>query len=278
MFARRSAQDYEKGDVMAQRETREHVQPTATLSVISHGQFELAGQMLASLGEHAPSFPLEILLTRNLPSADTIPTTGLPFEVREIHNRRPLGYAANHNQAFAEARGSYFGVLNPDLVFKQDVFTPLVRLLESDQASIVAPVLIDSQDVPQDSFRDLPSPVELARRMLFPMRPVRLPAGDSLIRPDWIAGMFLFMSSEFFRRLGGFDPKFHLYFEDVDFCCRARLAGYRLAIDPSLRVVHLGQRRSHRDPRHLLWHALSAFNFFTSRTYRDARRLRRKLS
>lgn len=261
---------------MAWGDTRQSGQPVATLSAISHGQTEMAGQMLASLGENAPPFPLEILLTRNLPAVEAIQTAGLPFEVREIHNRHPLGYAANHNQAFVQARGMYFGVLNPDLVFRQDVLTPLVRLLESGQANIVAPALVDRQGVPQDSFRDVPSPVELARRMLFPMQPVRLPEGESLIRPDWIAGMFLLMSSEFFRRLGGFDPKFHLYFEDVDFCCRARLAGFQLAVDPSLRVVHLGQRRSHRDPRHLLWHAISAVHFFTSRTYREARRLRRE--
>ncbi|MBE3041887.1 hypothetical protein IMZ48_04755 [Candidatus Bathyarchaeota archaeon] len=70
-----------EGDSLPRGDARQQAQPTVTLSVISHGQTDLAGQMLSSLAEHAPSFQLEALLACNAPSAGTIPTGGLAFEV-----------------------------------------------------------------------------------------------------------------------------------------------------------------------------------------------------
>ena len=76
-----------------------------------------------------------------------------------------------------------------------------------------------------------------------------------------------------FSRLGGFDGRYHLYFEDVDLCTRARLDGMTILVDPSLRVSHDPRRRSRRVGQHLVWHVQSALRFFTSDVYRRARSL-----
>lgn len=246
-----------------------------TLSVVSHGQTDEVARLLASIAEHAARLVREVILTENLPAAAIACAAPLPFELRRKVNAHPRGFASNHNAALRLATGEYFAILNPDLVFAGDVLTPLIGVLERGEADIIAPVITDDRGNAQDSFRGLPTPMEIIRRRLLgaPVA-VELPPGD-LICPDWIAGMFLLARTETFRSLGGLDERYHLYFEDVDFGCRARLAGLRLAVLPSARVIHKAQRRSWSDVRYFLWHLSSAVRFFTSPTYQQARRLGR---
>ena len=78
----------------------------------------------------------------------------------------------------------------------------------------------------------------------------------------------MLMASETFRSLSGFDEKYHLYFEDVDFCARAKLAGLKLLVDTNVRVFHDAQRASRNNIIYLLWHIQSAIRFFTSSVYK----------
>ena len=189
-----------------------------------------------------------------------------------LRNQRPQGLARNHNAAFRHARGRYFCILNPDVVFIQKIFRPLIRHLEADESNIVAPLVVDSQGAPQDSFRNLPTPMELVQRRLLASLPAPdLPASSGSITPEWIAGVFLMMKSDVFGRLGGMDEKYRLYFEDVDFCTRARLMGFSLLVDKDLSIRHDASRSSRKDTRYLFWHLQSAFRFFTSGVYRQAR-------
>jgi GT2 family glycosyltransferase len=78
--------------------------------------------------------------------------------------------------------------------------------------------------------------------------------------------------SRMFAELGGFDERYYLYYEDVDLCCRAHLAGYDVLLDEAASVTHDGLWDSHRNPRYLRWHLESMARFFWSGVYREAGR------
>ena len=125
------------------------------------------------------------------------------------------------------------------------------------------------KDTPQDSFRDFPTPFEVLRRRLPGYRFTPPPVDNTgLVKSDWIAGIFMLMRSETYRRINGFDEKYHLYFEDVDFCARARLAGLKVLVDTNVRVQHDAHRASRKKLIYLFWHIQSAFRFFTSPVYK----------
>jgi N-acetylglucosaminyl-diphospho-decaprenol L-rhamnosyltransferase len=245
--------------------------PLVTLSIVSHGDAEKIGRLLNSLRNSEPDGQFQVILTDNLgydlPAFDS--SMGTSFEI--LRNQQPRGYGWNHNQAFQRVKTKYFCILNPDILFVQEVFGRLIALLETDKAGIVAPLIVDSSAVIQDSFRALPTPTEIIRRKIPGCRLVPTPAdADGLVRPDWMAGMFLLLRRETYRKLRGFDESYRLYFEDVDLCTRARLAGLKLLVDTNVRIQHDAQRASSRNFRHLLWHVESAFRFYTSHVYRQA--------
>jgi GT2 family glycosyltransferase len=83
--------------------------------------------------------------------------------------------------------------------------------------------------------------------------------------------MFWLMEAGVFRELGGMDERYRLYFEDVDFCARARLRGMNILVDTQVRVRHDAQRSSRRNPYYLILHIQSALRFFASPVYRRIR-------
>ena len=55
---------------------------------------------------------------------------------------------------------------------------------------------------------------------------------------DWVTGAFFLVRTELMQQLNGFDQDYFLYFEETDFCHRARLRGWRTGFEPDLSVCH----------------------------------------
>lgn len=248
-----------------------------SISVISHGQMSLVYRLFESMEQVLNhGIPLEFILTENSDQSIVPPKEFPGMTIRTVVNEKPYGLAKNHNQAFKMATGDYFCVMNPDVIFVEDIFFQLVEQLESGKAEVVAPLVVDGGNVPQDSFRKLPTPVDLIKRRLGIRKAFAPPfAPGEVVHPEWIAGIILLMKATTYQTLEGFDERYRLYFEDVDFSCRAWLAGLTLAVVTNCRVVHDARRASRRNLRPFLWHLVSAIRFFTSHVYWQYRSLRR---
>lgn len=248
------------------------------ISIVSHGQADLVLALLNDIENLEQGNRIQLILTLNLP--EILPFEGTPFSfpLHVIRNTRPKGFGANHNAAFRCAELNqdfeYFCVLNPDIRLTQAVLSPLVRALASQPgAALVAPRVVNNQGETENSARHLPTPLGILKkafRLVFARELVREKTCDP---PDWIAGMFMLFQAPAFASIDGFDPRYHLYYEDVDMCCRLQLAGYSIGLDSSVSVIHDARRSSHRKLRYLRWHLASMARFFTSRVFIQCRRL-----
>jgi len=247
--------------------------PFVTVSIVSHGDSEKVLRLLESVRLFEKTNLIQVILTdnlgRELPDVDNSSWHSLKI----LRNERSRGFAKNHNRAFQLAEGKFFCLLNPDVVFLQPVFIQILRQIETSQADIIAPLVVDSKDRVQDSFRDLPTPIEIILR--------RLPGftfgstivePNKVIRPDWLSGLFLLMQKETYQKLNGMNEKYRFYFEDVEFCTRARLMGLKLLVDTAIRIQHDAHRASRKNLIYLLWHIQSAIRFFTSPIYKEAQK------
>lgn len=245
--------------------------PTVTISIVSHGDSKKVLHLLESICKYEQARSIQVIITDNLGNEVSFIDDSPWSSVVILRNKIPFGFARNHNQAFGLCDSDYFCILNPDVVFEQEVFTHLIELLKSDKADIVAPAIVDSSGVLQDSFRSMPVPVEILRRRLPGYQFVPASADTKgLIYPDWIAGIFLLLGNDTYRKLGGMNESYRLYFEDVEFCTRARLAGLNLCVDTRKHVRHDANRASRKKLIYLLWHIQSAVRFFTSSIYKKA--------
>jgi len=244
-----------------------------SVSIVSHGQGRYARSLLGDLRTHCRG-PLEIVVTENIRETTAIdwPSAGYP-PLRVLQNRVPRGFAANHNAAFHDTRGEFFCVLNPDVRLVHDPFPALVAALAAPGTGVAAPLIVGPVGALEDSARRFHTPLALLRRALARGVHLDYPNLGGAFSPDWVAGMFMLFRREAFARVGGFDERYFLYYEDIDICARLRLAGYDVRLVSEVRAVHDAQRRSHRDLRYFAAHLRSALRYFTSDTY--ARIMRR---
>lgn len=243
--------------------------PSLALSIISHGHSEMLSQLLDDLrrvcrARERAGGELEILLTFNLAGEDRSWLAAYYDLPLRIHvNEYPLGFGANQNAAFRRSACEDFAIVNPDIRLLDLDIGLLQSALRSNGAGAIAPRVVDGVGRLQDSARQFPSLLRLAKRTVTGRRDPEYPDVAAAQRVDWVAGMFVLFRREAWASVGGFDERYFMYFEDVDLCRRLQEQGWSVIYDGAMSVQHDAQRASHRDRRHLAWHVRSAIRFFT---------------
>jgi N-acetylglucosaminyl-diphospho-decaprenol L-rhamnosyltransferase len=235
-----------------------------SISVVSHGQIDLIKNLLHDIAEHCRAVPIELILTLNLKETLPFATDSFLFPIKIVRNTTPLGFAANHNQAFAHASGRFFCVMNPDIRFDNDPFPALFSCLQDASVGVVAPLVFGESGELEDSARRFPTPLKILCKALGGCKGGDYVVKGETIYPDWVGGMFMLFPREIFQKLGGFDQRYFLYYEDVDLCARLRLLGYEVAMCPGAKVVHHARRHSHQNLKYLAWHLASMTRYFFS--------------
>lgn len=253
-----------------------------SISIVSHGHRDFILALLDDIARLARN-DLDVILTWNSKEENSaIEATAYPFPLKTISNAQPKGFASNHNAAFLYCSGENFVVLNPDIRLRNDPFDTLLDVLRTTPNAICAPLILNEKNESEDSARFFPSPWTLVKKAVakffrHELVPPQVPCQGELLVPDWIAGMFLVVPRRIYESLGGMSENYYLYYEDVDFCARARLRGVHILVSTKVAAIHEARRESHRNLRFFVWHLRSAFKFFLSPAYwrmvfRDKRR------
>jgi GT2 family glycosyltransferase len=168
------------------------------------------------------------------------------------------GFARAVNEGRRLSRGDWLLLLNPDVTLSPDFLDEalaLSRRLSSDprQVGIVGFRLDNPDGTRQLSTGRFPTLLGTLTRLLLPRsrRKYSETPTDTATGVDWATGCCLLVRRDCLEQLGGFDPNFFLYYEDVDFCQRARQAGWEVAFEPGLAVVHHHPLHGRRVPPHL---------------------------
>lgn len=241
-------------------------QPGVTVSIVSHGQMELILPLLEQLDRLCPTIVETVVLTHNVPEQSFLDAGAFRFELKRLKNLSPLGFGANHNQAFKLCTTPWFLVLNPDIRLTYDVVAPLIAGA-AIKSGLLAPRILEPGKTVHEPHRTLLTPLEIYSR--------RKPGYPLPTQPAWIPGLFMMFRAQAFEQITGFDDRFFMYGEDFDICARLRLAGWDLQIDESLEASHEAQRDSHRSLQAFAWHVRSLLRIWTSRTFWRYRQLLR---
>lgn len=231
------------------------------VSIVSHGHGEQVQRLLGQLACGSAAQIARVVVTHNVSEPELqVPAGGWPFRVEIMHNSRPRGFGANHNQALHGAREPFVCVLNPDveLIAGQEPFAALLKTAAQPGVGCAYPRQLDALGQLQDSERETPTPLALWRRWVL-RKPQR--------RVDWVNAACIVLPLPIWQTVHGFDETYFMYCEDVDLCLRVRLAGGSLQ-RAQASVVHAGQRASHRQFRHLLWHVCSLLKLWTGQPFR----------
>lgn len=237
-----------------------------SLLIVTHNSRAHIGACLRSLGPARAGIRSEVLVVDNGSSDGTVDLVRAEFpDVRIAALDRNRGFAGGINAGLRETTGAYVLWINPDARFVggriQDV---LDWMRAHPKAGIVGGKILDPSGELQRSARSFPSygAVLGARHSLltrvlpnnpFSRRFLRSDSSYDQIEPvDWVSGAFLAHTRDLSARLGGPDEGFFMYFEDVDFCYRAKREGFEVYFHPGMTMEHQVGGSSSQRPAALL--------------------------
>jgi len=178
--------------------------------------------------------------------------------IKFILNKKNLGFGAACNVGIKKAKGDYLLILNPDIAVLKGSIESLVKCMEENKkAGIIGPRLLNPDRSIQKSCYHYPSwyiPI-LRRTFLGSLGWAREKISYYLMADfdhqktrsvDWILGAALMIRKEMLKKIGLFDQRFFLYFEDVDLCRRASQRGWEIVYCPLAEMFHYHQRDSAR--------------------------------
>jgi GT2 family glycosyltransferase len=237
--------------------------------VISHGHAEELARSLPAL---APQVD-ELLLIAN-PVADSVPGD-LPAGTRVLDNERVFSFAANANLGTANTAYELVLIANPDALPEPDAVAVLRRFMEEHpRCGVAGPRMLYSDGSWQASRRSFPTiGATLVRRtplrLFFP--PLRYQRKHYLLdhqpeepaQTDTMLGAFLLQRRTMLEQIGGWDPGFRMYCEDIDLNYRAAKAGWERWYVPAAVVHHEYAAVVDKKflTRHTFWHARAMLRF-----------------
>ncbi len=196
--------------------------------------------------------------------------------VEYVFNNDNLGFGAGHNIALRKMSGQtkYSLVLNPDVYFDQGTLEKLFDFMEKNEnVGLVLPKVLYPDGSLQYLCRLLPDPFDMILRkidikFLNPLLNSRksryeLKFADYNKPMDapYLSGCFMFLRTNILEKIGVFDERFFIYFEDVDLSRRIH-KHYRTVYFPDAVITHGYQRGSNKDSQLLKYLVSSGIKYF----------------
>ncbi|MGI9234476.1 MAG: glycosyltransferase family 2 protein [Woeseiaceae bacterium] len=213
----------------------------------------LLEQCLESLNEFALQSISAVVLVDNASTDGSVEEcNGIDLPIKVIRNRENRGFALACNQGAALCTAKYILFLNPDTRVFQNSLTCPIRFMENSknaQVGICGIQLVDEQNNVSRTCMRFPA---VGRFFAQATGLNRIPGmrGWGISMREWdhlaskeveqVIGAFFFTRRALFEDLGGFDERFFVYFEEVDFSLRAKDAGWNTVYLSDGQAFHLG--------------------------------------
>lgn len=256
--------------------------PDVAVVIVNH---ETRDDLLACLETLEPAGAQEVVVV------DCGSTDG---SVAAVRTARPdvtvlaldnVGYGRGANAGVARTSAPYVVVANADTRFAPGSLRRLAAAFDgAPDLAAAGPQVRYPDGRPQASARTFPSLGQAAGHALLGLwwpgnpwtRAYRQTDVDaSLARDvDWLSGCALMLRREAFDDVGGFDPGYWMFVEDVDLGFRLRQAGWRVRFEPDAQVVHVvGASAGRKRARMVIAHARSLDRFYQRAYARGVGRL-----
>jgi GT2 family glycosyltransferase len=209
--------------------------------------FNSAACLEACLGALSRQLPgAEVLVVDNA-SSDGTQAIARAAGAGVLENERNDGFGRASNRGAREAARRHVLFLNPDVVVTRCDRDALAAILEATPLGLVGPARAGSGGLigPQ---REPHPHVDWLEQTIGTVVPRELPRrARSRVEGDWVSGSMLLVRRSEFDGLGGFDPRFFLYYEDRDLAARYRAANLPIRSTDAIAGAHAQGRSTHDD-------------------------------
>lgn len=167
--------------------------------------------------------------------------------IRIVQNTKNFGFARGYNEALKHIKAEYYVLLNSDIEVTPRWIEPIIDLMDADKNIAVCQPKIKSF-YRRDYFEYAGASGGFIDNYGYPFCRGRIfneleedkSQYDDIMEIFWATGACLFIRSELFHKLNGFDEDFFAHMEEIDLCWQLKKQGYKIMVCPKSVVYHVG--------------------------------------
>lgn len=220
--------------------------------IVNYNTAQLLENCLESVYAGANGTPLDVWVVDNDSSDDSIAMVQSRFpRVRVIANASNVGFSRANNMAISRCCSEYVLLLNPDTVVTGDAIHCVLQFMKGHPEVGIAGCKVLNRDgtLQLACRRSIPTPaVALWRLMglskLFPNNKslakynLTYKPPEQTCEVDAVSGAFLMIRRQTIQEIGLLDERFFMYGEELDWCLRAKRAGWKVMYYPEASIIH----------------------------------------
>ena len=176
-------------------------------------------------------------------------------QVRLLPQKENLGFTRGNNIGLAQAQAPYLLLLNPDTELDADALLQMLAYMEKQpQVGILGPHTLNTDGSHQSTRRRFPTLMTglFESTWLSAYAPISVEADyrmldtddRAVLEADWVQGSAMMMRREVYAAVGGLDEGYVMYFEETDWCKRAKAAGWQVVYHGTAFITHHGGKSS----------------------------------
>ncbi len=248
-----------------------------SIVILNYKQKGLVKQCIKGIVASRPNIDYELIVVDNDSNDDCLEMVKIIFKneiLAEKQQKLPLdnplkippiltiqaksndGFAAGNNLGIKAAKGKYIMIINPDIAVVPDALEKMIDFMDKDESiGMIGPKLINPDGSVQYSCRRFPNlftPIyrrTIFGKLLFAKKYLVSYLmidydHESTVKVDWLFGACLLIRKSVLDKVGMFDERFFMYFEDLDLCRRFWSEGYKVIYFTEVEMVHYHQRLS----------------------------------
>jgi len=204
-------------------------------------------QFLPSVVKNSPQFA-EIIVADNASTDDSIAFLKQYYpEITLIINEDNGGYAKGYNDALSQIEAQYYVLLNSDIEVASNWVEPIIEFMdENPDIAACQPKILSYHQKTHFEYAGAGGGYidkygyPFCRGRVFQEVEQDLGQYDDIKEVFWASGACMFVKSDIFHQLDGLDDDFFAHMEEIDFCWRAKNAGYKIYYHPKSVVYHVG--------------------------------------
>ncbi len=239
--------------------------------IVNYNSGDHVCSCVKTIFQHAPEAEVIVVDNASLDNSISLLQTSCPNQSRLkiIQNQTNRGFAVACNLGTQQATENYLFYLNPDCMIYQETIPRLLSCLQEDSsAGMAGGRLVNANGSEQPgSRRMIPTPwrtlVRVFRLSKLSKRYPRLfvdfnlhlqAVPESPIEVEAISGACMLVPRHVFDAVGGLDEEYFLHCEDLDWCMRFRLEGWKIFFVPGATLTHFQGACSRARPVFVEWH------------------------
>lgn len=170
----------------------------------------------------------------------------LSVNIRVLQLDENLGFGRANNEGAKVAQGNILFFLNPDTILVNNAVDILFEAMEKEATiGVCGGNLLTPDKQPMHSYYDVTMSIPYALKdALLPtkrLHQISQQYNMTSMQKDvgYITGADLMIRKGVFQKVGGFNDKIFMYYEDVDLCYKVKTAGYQICSVPQAQIIHL---------------------------------------